>query len=169
MSDIFYFCLLEVNSLLYLSPACHEMMLLVQQNTWCAVLWARYNTVECMACYFIPRRRTPITLQWRHNEHDGISNYRRLHCLLNCLFRRRSMKKQSSASLAFVRGIHRWPVGSPHKWPVTRKMFPFDDVIILNPDWIVYLIQFTFHGNMIYYIDAYWQMHVSKMGDHWFT
>ena len=37
---------------------------------------------------------------------------------------------QSSASLAFVRAIHRWPVNSPHKWPVTRKMFPFDDVII---------------------------------------
>ena len=40
-------------------------------------------------------------------------------------------KHQSSASLAFVRGIHRWPVNSPHKWPVTRKMFPFDDVIIV--------------------------------------
>ena len=39
-------------------------------------------------------------------------------------------KHQSSASLAFVRGIHRWPVNSPHKWPVTRKMFPFDDVIM---------------------------------------
>ena len=39
-------------------------------------------------------------------------------------------KHQSSASLAFVRGIHRRPVISPHKWPVTRKMFPFDDVII---------------------------------------
>ena len=37
---------------------------------------------------------------------------------------------QCSASLAFVRGIHRWPVNSPHKWPVTRKMFPFDDVIM---------------------------------------
>ena len=39
-------------------------------------------------------------------------------------------KHQSSASLAFVRGIHRWPVNSPHKRPVTRKMFPFDDVIM---------------------------------------
>ena len=37
---------------------------------------------------------------------------------------------QSSASLAFVRGIHRWPVNSPHKWPLTRKKFPFDDVIM---------------------------------------
>ena len=39
-------------------------------------------------------------------------------------------KHQSSASLAFVRGIHRGPVNSPHKWPVTRKMFPFDEVMI---------------------------------------
>ena len=39
-------------------------------------------------------------------------------------------KHQSSASLAFVRGIHRGPVNSPHKWPVTRKMLPFDDVIM---------------------------------------
>ena len=37
-------------------------------------------------------------------------------------------KYQSSASLAFVRGLRRGPVNSPHKWPVTRKMFPFDDV-----------------------------------------
>ena len=37
---------------------------------------------------------------------------------------------QSSASLAFVRGIHWGPVNSPHKWPVTRKMCPFDDVIM---------------------------------------
>ena len=42
-------------------------------------------------------------------------------------------KHQSSASLAFVRGIHRggW-ANSPHKWPVTRKMFPFDDVIMFS-------------------------------------
>ena len=40
-------------------------------------------------------------------------------------------KHQSSASLAFVRGIYRWPVNSPHKWPVSRKTFPFDDLIML--------------------------------------
>ena len=39
-------------------------------------------------------------------------------------------KHQSSASLVFVRGIRRWPMNSPHKWPVTRKMFPFYDVIM---------------------------------------
>ena len=39
-------------------------------------------------------------------------------------------KHQSSATLAFVRGIHRGPVNSPHKLPVTRKIIPFDDVIM---------------------------------------
>ena len=39
-------------------------------------------------------------------------------------------KHQSSASLAFVWVIQRRPVNSPHKCPVTRKMFPFHDVIM---------------------------------------
>ena len=70
--------------------------------------------------------------QWRHNERYDFSTHRRLDWLLNrlCVDQR---KHQSSASLAFVRGIHRWTVDSPHKGqvtPVTRKMFPFDDVIM---------------------------------------
>ena len=40
-------------------------------------------------------------------------------------------KHQSSASLAFVRVLHCWPVNSPHKGPVTWNMFPFDDVNII--------------------------------------
>ena len=39
-------------------------------------------------------------------------------------------KHQSIALLASVRGIHRWPINSPQKGPVTRKMFPFDDVVM---------------------------------------
>ena len=42
-------------------------------------------------------------------------------------------KHQSSASLAFVPGIHRRPVNSPHKWPVTRKILSLDDVIMEMP------------------------------------
>ena len=47
-------------------------------------------------------------------------------------------KHQSSASLAFVQEIHRGPVNFPHKWPVTRKMLPFDDVIMADSDEIIY-------------------------------
>ena len=57
-------------------------------------------------------------------------------------------KHQRSASLAFVRGIHRWPVDSPHKGPVTRKMFPFDDVII---DWSIVSSQ-----GICYYLFNIW-------------
>ena len=70
------------------------------------------------------------SLRWRHNGRDSLSNHQPHDCLLNRLFRRRSKKISNSASLAFVWGIHRGPVNSPHKWPVTRKMFPFDDVIM---------------------------------------
>ena len=52
-------------------------------------------------------------------------------------------KYQSSASLAFVMGIHRWPMNSPHKGPVTRKMFPFYDAIIKGP---VMTQEFPCHG-----------------------
>ena len=71
------------------------------------------------------------TLQWRHNGRDSVSNHQPHGCLLNRLFRRRS-KKTSKFRVTglFVRGIHRGPVNSTHKWPVTRKMFPFDDVIM---------------------------------------
>ena len=59
-----------------------------------------------------------------------MSNHRRLNCLLNRCSGADQRKHQSPASMAFVRGIHRWPVGSPHKGPVTWKMFSFDDVIM---------------------------------------
>ena len=49
---------------------------------------------------------------------------------LNVCSVRDERKHQSSMSLAFVRGIHQWQVNFPHKGPVTRKMFPFDDVIM---------------------------------------
>ena len=50
-------------------------------------------------------------------------------------------KHQSSAPLAVVRGIHRGPMNSQHQWPVTRKMFPFDDVImILSHIWRLHML-----------------------------
>ena len=51
-------------------------------------------------------------LQWRHNGRDSVSNHQPHHCLRA--------------------GNYRGPVNSPQKWPVTRKMFPFDDVIMYN-------------------------------------
>ena len=58
-------------------------------------------------------------------------------------------KHQSSASLAFLRGIPRWPVNSPHKGPVTRKMFPFDDVIMYNT-WMVEAHGGLYRGQVVH-------------------
>ena len=60
-------------------------------------------------------------------------------------------KHQSSASLAFVQGIHRGPVNSPHKWPVTRKMFPFDDAIMIASETAMTIIYVrkTLHGALV--------------------
>ena len=75
--------------------------------------------------------RQITSLQWRHNERDGVSNHQCIGFFCSTVCSGADQRKhQSSASLAFVRGIHRWPVNSPHKGPVTRKMFPFDDVIM---------------------------------------
>ena len=52
-------------------------------------------------------------------------------------------KHQSSASLAFVCGIHRGPVDSPHKGSVTQKMFPFDEVIMWNGNVVILMIFFN--------------------------
>ena len=52
-------------------------------------------------------------------------------CLLNCLFSRRSKNTSKLRVTGLVMGIHRWPVNSPHKGPVTWKMFPSDDVIMI--------------------------------------
>ena len=93
------------------------------------------------------------TSRWRHNERDGVSNHQPHGCLLSRLFKRRSKKHQSSVSLAFVRWIHRGAVNSPHKWPVTRKMFPFHDVIIFwqswqsTNQWISRWLSTCFYGN----------------------
>ena len=78
-----------------------------------------------MLCYLI------CSLQWRHNGRDGISNHQSHHCLLNCLFRRRSKK----TSKLLVTGLcaKNSPVTSEFPAqlrPVTRKMFPFDDGIM---------------------------------------
>ena len=47
---------------------------------------------------------------------------------------RRSKKTPKIRVTGHMRGIHRGPVNSPHKWPVTRKMFPFDDVIMFRAE-----------------------------------
>ena len=71
-----------------------------------------------------------FVLHWHHNEHDGVSNHQPHGCLLNRLFRRRSKTTSKVRVTCLCVGNSPGPVNSPHKGPVTRKMFPFDDVIM---------------------------------------
>ena len=70
---------------------------------------------------------------------------------------------QSSASLAFVRGIHRWPLNSPNKGPMTRRMFPFDDIIMFWCDiitrwgvqlWLLYV------ELLVWFLSLYLILHI---------
>ena len=88
------------------------IIIVLYWRDWCLVLFlAHYNDVIMGA---IASQITSITIVYWTVYSDADQR-----------------KHQSPASLLFVRGIHRGPANSPHKWPVTRKMFPFDDVIMM--------------------------------------
>ena len=69
-------------------------------------------------------------LLWRHNGRGGVSNHQPHDCLFNRLFGHGSKKTSKLRVTGLLRGIHRWPANYPHKVPVTRKMIPYDEVIM---------------------------------------
>ena len=69
-------------------------------------------------------------LHWRHNGRNSVPNHQPHDCFFNRLFRQRSKETSKLHVTGLCVGNSRGPVNSPHKWPVTRKMFPFDDVIM---------------------------------------
>ena len=94
------------------------------------------------------------TICTRHNGLDGVSNHQPYDYLLSRLFRRRSKKtsKLRVTGLQVCGEFTGGPVNFPHKWPVTRKMFPFDDVIMVylpttspvKPSWMLNDLDFIF-------------------------
>ena len=79
-----------------------------------------------------------MTLQWRYDERDGVSNHMRFDCLLSRSFRHCSKNTPKLRVIGVCEGNstvvgefpHRWSVNSPHKGPVTPKMFSCNDVIM---------------------------------------
>ena len=71
-----------------------------------------------------------ITLQWRHNGRDGVSNHQPHHCLLNCLFRRRSKKSSKLRVTGLCAGNSPVTDEFPAQSASNAEMFPFDDVIM---------------------------------------
>ena len=112
-------------------------------------------------------RDSPETrpLQWRHNKHDGVSNHQPHVFVYSTVYSGADQRKhQSSASLAIVRGIHRWPVNSLHKGPGTRKMFTFDDVIMQRVQNYLHITRkmFTFDDVIVQRVQNY--LHITCKG-----
>ena len=96
-----------------------------------------YCDVFCLGIYirsfgdfFDLRRNKPLSKQWWGWWFEAPSRPLWRHCNGCNQFVQVQSEHQSSTLLAFVRGIHLWPMNSLHKGPVTRKMLPFDDVIM---------------------------------------
>ena len=106
------------------SPKCHTRAKMshshvIIQDT--RRMWFEYR----LSCFIsrsceVPKVGDWHSLQWRHNERDCVSNHQPHDCLLNRLFRWRSKKTLKLRVTGLCMGIC--------KLPVTRKMFPFDDV-----------------------------------------
>ena len=112
-----------------------------QQRPWFGEIL--YITCQIMSPYFFHVKKSGSiwwTLQWRHNDHDCVSNHQPRGCLLNRLFRRTSKKTSKLRVTGLCVGNSPGPVNSPHKGPVTRKMFPFDDVI-MKKHWFASITQ----------------------------
>ena len=114
-------------------------------------VWLQHTSISHVLSSF----QFPSTLQWPHNGRDGVSNHQPHHWLLNRLYRHRSKKtsklRVTGLSVCRSKKISKLRViglcvygeftGDPHKWPVTRKMIPFDDVIMKLWIWRLVLLE----------------------------
>ena len=87
-------------------------------------VWTRHIHIMCTG----NRSQKLIPLQWRNNERDGVSNHQPHDFLLNRFFRSKKTSKFEATDLC----VGNSPVTG--EFPVTRKMFPFDDVIMQYKD-----------------------------------
>ena len=151
---------------LYSQLHCIHILNVVYRIHWvnympCIIGWKHtvpwYNIISYMFSTCL--RNGMFPLHWRHNEHDGVSNHQPHDCLLNRLSRRRSKKTSKLRVTGLCAGNSPGPVNSPHKGPVTRKMFPFDDFTMSHSNghrpWTCY-IMFAFYVFVTRSIWFYW-------------
>ena len=128
------------------------------QHHWPQLCWAsEYSGWSASKPWLLTRRpnslhphgpfyREYLNQHWHYNDvimGEMVSQIANLMIVYSTNYSGTDQRKhQSSTSLAFVRGIHRWPVNAPHKGPVTRKMFPFDDVIMEFPCYDAIIVLF---------------------------
>ena len=122
--------------------------------TYHSFILAWYCYCWCNLKFNVQRKRL-VVLHWRHNDHGGVSNLQPHGCLLNRLFRRRSKKASKLRVTGLCAGNSPGPGNSPHKGPVTRKMVPFDDVIMESDICdCVYIVWTVYIIDTIYWIES---------------
>ena len=107
------------------------LIIIIKSEVWTFTycLGLGYETMvraACLSVFFL----IIVPLQWRHNQRDGVSNHQRRDCLLDCFVRRRLKKLSKFRVTGLCEGNRPVTGDSPHKGSVTRKLFPFDDVIM---------------------------------------
>ena len=125
-----------------------------------------YYEFNCLLGFSEQRKNPPSmitfsfvnTLQWRHNEHNGVSIHQCLDCCSIVCSDADKRKHQNSTYLSFVWGSQRWPANSSHKGPVTRKIVPFDDVIMMLISTSLWLVMID--------ISWYFQERLKVIGSH---
>ena len=104
---------------------CRETCILYKSMPWLLMTWRSKEPSHQQPCYCSISHYTNAILGTIASQITSLT------IVYSIVYSDADQRKhQSSASLAFMWGIHRGPVNSPHKWPVTRKMFPFDDVVM---------------------------------------
>ena len=115
-----------VSNLMYCFYALSEM------TKWTSYIYIVMHLQEFVNKWIMKTAEKSVSsLHWRHNDHGGVSNQQPHGCLLNRLFRRRSKKTSKLRVTGLCAGNSPGPVNSPPKGPVTQKMVPFDDVIMV--------------------------------------
>ena len=107
----------------------HNYVVVSPDAIWYAIIVHRVP-FQCLEWIWLNYQRISIALRWRHNGCDSVSNHQPRECLLRRLIRRTSKKTSKLRVTGLCVGNSPGPVNSPHKGPVTRKIFPFDDVIM---------------------------------------
>ena len=117
---------------------CNASMTLFKVFNWSPMYFPYTNVNHLMREYLGSQWKIMcvfFSLQWRQNGRDSVSNHQPRECLLSRLIRHISKKTSKLRVTGLCVGNSPGPMNSPHEGPVARKMFPFDDVIMLWTKW----------------------------------
>ena len=109
-------------------------MFILSQKSLKSLKWPQFclglNVLNLAYGIIINRKLT--ALLWSHDGRDGVSNHQPHGCLFNRLFKRRSKKTSKLRATGLCAGNSPGTGEFPAQRAVTRKTFPFDDVIMVH-------------------------------------